>query len=68
MRDLAGLLCEVCEGVLQTVVHLGEHAGAEFGGEEVAAELHGVVHCKVGRGVEHLHVAAAAAHAHDFRH
>ena len=66
--DSAGLDREVGERVLQAVVDLREHARTEFGGEQVAAELHGVVHGEVRRRVEHLHVAAAPAHAHDLGH
>ena len=56
------------EWVLQAVIHLREDAGAEFGGEQVAGELHAVVDHQLRGGLEHLHVATRATHADDLRH
>ena len=68
LRDLGCFLREVRERVLESVIDLGEHTRPELGREELARELDGVVDHEVGRRVEHLHVAARAAHADDFRH
>ena len=65
LEEESGLFGEEVQGVLESVVDLGEEAGSECDAQHVAGEFDGVVDLESGGAFVDLEVGAVAAHADD---